>query len=551
VGGSDELVWSSAATPIHLPPRRDPKFMLRGPELRSEEKLLLELAVRDRPGIVECLTRLFKTGLPITEHDCEAVIGFNIDSSLWASVATDIGAAGFVLSPRVRRCGDLLHNCAASVLPRLENGVRTALRTELDIPEEDLLTGPRVLTIEDGPELALFSERVLGECRFGVCATEAEAAHKFAIVLSQFTALLGGKGIAVAYIFAPTRWTDHRPRSWHSDAAAEGAQYDRRYSSARWMRVGFALPQDDRCRSEVIDAAYRIALSADVGFAFHDSEFTRSVSADADLMAHQFVHIIPPPGSLEDAAALGGEAGYEGVLAVGTGRTGLVSDVLRDALSRCPGLKLFGCSMGVLCGHTVLQLVVGEGEGEPVRLASDRAMCSPTPARMFPTSGPRSSSREGRIHNQELFWIAWLCVDKVGVLNCITRTVATVMEEARAVLPESIGEQIDDARANIVYEISRVIDNELVCAGKLKVALRKPLAHRLWGEGPIEDSAFGADLRRRVSAAVSELSGGTGPLLPALRRHRESTPVIVSYGEPGAEPWAALPILAGGAFRPE
>lgn len=530
MGAIDRLVWrTSAIEPLGT--RDDPAMLLRKVGGPKDRRLFVELSLRDRPGVVQPLSALFAKGFPLSAG-CGAHARFNIESCLWGSIA-DIGAASFVVAPLLTSCATPKDDCDFSLMNGLKDSIQELLITRLKVPKDDILSGPDVREIHEGPDLALFTGRVLGECRFGVCESESSAAEKFAHVLARFAQVLKKEGIPLAYVFGQTRWTDHRP------PFAPSATDDPQYSNARWMHIGFALPPDSEIRTRIIGHAFDIASGVGVGFAFLDSHFARTIAGGTDpLMAHQFVHVIPPPGDPVAGKDVTTDQQYDGVLAVGIGRVGLIADLLQRIRADLPGLALVGCSMGVLCGYTVLQLVVPKGQGAKTKAAADTVFKEQDGwATPFDTSGPNADQEHGRVGDRELFWVAWKCDEQVGILAKVVETVSSQLRAAKDRLASEQW-QASSEGPNFVYGISRVVVAGKLCAGKLKVGLSEDLATALWGVMPIEQSDFGKALKRDVAKALADEWPGSGA----------SVSVVVSYGEPGAEPWAALPILAGGPF---
>lgn len=520
---------------------REARLLLARSTSMRERRLFVSLSVEDRPGVIRALTDFLRS----PGDALDAIGGFNIEASLWGSLS-GVGTANFVLEPFPTPGAGFDFDADQE---RVASGLRKWLETSfVDTFGIAPLRQPQVSWISPGPESALFADRTLGEFRFGIPWTAAhrparpdrDAARLFALLLAQLSAELGDSGSPICYAFLPASWTEHRPRN-------EDPPRDELWiRDCWWLRVGFGISELDRAAYGRLQIRARlIAQQHGVGFAVYEPDFwsVQRETGATDLMAHHFVPMRDP----DDRGASASEAvELNGRVVTGVARTGLIADLLRGAEASATQLELYGVAMGVLYGHTLAHFVVGRDQGVEIARAVDTLVTAgrrPDAAHPddeslgtepFNVVGPGFTGRPDRA----VFWIGWRYLEAPGILDTLVSSVhAFIRARAKAT----------DEEEDIHYEVSRVLELGSTCAGKAQFLVSSELAVQLWGgdDHQVDQTAFGRELRDHLVAQLESLAPIDNWHVPPACEEWKRNPVVVTHGEPAAEPWARLSLLAG------
>jgi len=457
------------------------------------------------------------------------VKAFTVEASLSASLA-GVGAVAVVVQPVVGRGRAALSDVE---LDRLADDLERQLRPDGPLRAPDASTSGeaepplRVRPIAPGDDVGLYAGRQFREMRFGIGRSGGagdRAARQAARVIDRFSNVLGDQQVPLAYLHYPLRWA----------GATDGR--------LQWLRMAYAVTDDPAVDVAVEMAAYAIADDEDVVLSTYDP-------ARRGALEDRFVRLRTPRGRrrhlLEDSTpGVEHEADAEAEAEAGAGsrptmalcirgraRAGLVGRLL-GGMSEA---SVYGCTMAVLYGNTVCNVVVDRAAGEHLRdrlaeLAPDVTVVS------YPV-GARTQIVGGAGHDEVSCWVAWSCGDSIGVMHRVIDAVDTVFRGRRVDIP------------NVNYAISRVLADGATCAGKIQFVCSRaeaqqvglvPAARDVVDRGSADLPGWSA-LEAEVRAALQPgLVGWRPPHVEWLDR-----PVAVGPVEPSEEPWARLVVPEG------
>jgi len=457
---------------------------------------------------------------------------FTVEASVSASLA-GVGAIAIVVKPIFDPPGTRLdQESLRGLIADLATQLRSRLAPGGDGGETEAVPGPRpndpavaVQPIERGDEYALYAGRHFREMRFGIDRRDPMWAATCARLIASFSAALGRRGVPLAYLHFPLLW-DSLPPSWHEVNATH----------VRWLRMAYAVPSgggDTSVDTGIELDAWGIADDEGVGLAAYEPTIRGALE-------DRFVLLTPPPPfsavTTPDASTINGAASQEahGPANVALGvevlaKAGLLADVMRDL----PAARVYGCTVAVLYGQTLCNIVVDEATSEELvrRVLQKDGGVAPHPVQPTVQVVRRSNDQDF------VFWVAWCCGDRPGVMRSVLQTVRSAFQRE------------DQRMPNINYAISRVLADGRTCAGKVELICLRQEAARMGlldpnhpvGERANESLGGWRRLETALGRAIAPALVGWAPqTVEWLAR-----PVTVGDAEPSEQPWAQLIVPEG------
>lgn len=488
-------------------------------------KFLITSYTHDRSGmLLELLDRLT---CPLRLDGVPEILGFSVESSMCASLVR-VGAMAVVVEPVVPRGED------ARRLDEAEQEIVAYLQEQLEEtqgpPAERLRARragfPPVMRLSRGDEMGLYGGRMYREVRFGLHSggqhradISRDTAEQCARILKAFTAALKSYETPVAFV--------HFPHGWRSNAP-----------ELSWLRIAYAVEPGIGADLATEVAAWNIASAEGVALSVYEP--TRRGLP----YPQRYEHLLPPaptspttsPTPPEPANASHVAQTRVSVCIEGMARTGLLADTIAglDALPASPDrpLALFGCTAGVLYGHTVTSLVVDSNHGLPlwadpgalhrrIDLGDEVAVSVQLPYDDSPVMEETSEA---------MFWVAWCCGERPGVIVRLVHAVVDRFLAAGATEP------------NVQYAISRVLAEGETCAGKIKFSGDPKVVEQMGLHEPHDDLARAKMQETLVEAISYALDDWVPPDLEWKKR-----PIWLTSSEPREEPWATLVVPEGAA----
>jgi hypothetical protein len=379
----------------------------------------------------------------------------------------------------------------------LEDDLNTVLISEVPwLVESNPLdrTSLQIKIIEPGNEFRLYAGREFREARFGLLRGHESSAAQCARVLRDFASFLANYDVPIAYLHYPHGWKRYGDDRWS------------------WLRVAYAVDRSVGTDAATEAGAWDLADNEGIPLSIYDP------TTPAGDMSSRFTVINKAPETVRPVEL--SPADRIGLCIEGIARVGVVAEVLRGV----EGLRIYGCTMSVMYGHTVCNLITDRGGSDALSeaLSGELSVVRRDVDRRSPVV-----ARPGAERAQ--FWVAWYCPESPGVMYNVIRRIYRTFESSGA------------HRPNIHYAISRVLADGYSCAGKIKFLCDRDDADRVGladrratREGP------GSEGWDQLEAAVrSSIGDVPSDWAPSQRRWAER-PVRVSESEPHEEPWAIL-----------
>jgi len=478
-------------------------------------KFLITSFTQDRPGLL--LALLDRLGKPLRLPGMPVIEGFSVDSSMSASLVR-VGAMALVVEPVVGESDDV------TVLDEAGDEIRDYLLDELkDVQGNDAdrlrmrrVGFPPVKRVSAGDELSLYGGRVYREVRFGLRSgrdrradVSRSAAEQCARILTSFTASLKAYEIPIAFVHFPHGWRSHHP-------------------DISWLRVAYAVDQGVGSDIAAEVAAWNVADRERVALSVYEP-----TNRDREY-PYRYEHILRPPDQSGSSQPQYMD-GRVSICVEGLARTGLLSDTISalSELGESSGgpLALFGCTAGVLYGHTVTNLVVDADHGaelwdDPGKL---RVITGSGDPAAVSVQKPDDEAPVMEDKSDATFWIAWCCGESSGVIRKLLRSIFRRFRDSGAAVP------------NVEYAISRVVADGFTCAGKIKLSGDPRVVDQLGLHDQAEDAK--AKAQDELASAISDALERWHPAEQAWK----DRPIWLTSSEPREEPWATLVVPEGAA----
>jgi hypothetical protein len=477
-------------------------------------KFLITSSTPDRPGILcDLLDSLIK---PLELKGLPRIHSFSVESSMTASLAR-IGAVAVVVEPVISPDEDasLLTHAADDIIVHLRQQLDAALGPDAAQLHTQRAGFPPVKRLSPGDEFSLYGGRVYREVRFGLRSggvyrsdISRDAAEKCARILQRFTKALKEYDTPIAFVHFPHGWNSHAP-------------------DLSWLRVAYAIDHAVGLDTATEIAAWNIACEEHVALSVYEP------SHRGLPYPQRYEHILPPSIARQPSktSRIGSRVS---VCIDGIARTGLLADTLTglDGLAASPEhpLALFGCTAGVLYGHTVTSLVIdsdfsselGSNPGA-LRLAAGLGEKNAVSVQLPDDDAPVMKNKP-----EATFWVAWCCGEQSGVIRTLMNAVMDSFAEAGAEPP------------NVEYAISRVLADGFTCAGKMKFSGDPRVIRQLGIQNALYEQGD-SRLQEVLVHAIGDALEGWEPPDPAWSER----PIWLTASEPREEPWATLVVPEG------
>jgi hypothetical protein len=467
----------------------------------------------DEAGVLKCLLE----GLSdprLKDWRDRGLVAFSVEASVTASLA-GVAVVALIVRPVFEREVDAREFLYLS--RREVEGCGDALVTDLTarLAEHAQHVGatpappPRIQVLDVEDEASLFAGRHFREVRFGLPRYGAKAAATCGELVRAFSKVLRSHASPIAYIHYPHRWNTYEDERWD------------------WLRVAFAVDPTVGRDAAIEISAWSLGSERGLPVAAYDPQLP------GRFMSDRFSRL----SVSEDRAIYDGEdhptedystqnaAKRVGLCLQGVARVGLVADVLDAEFA----LDVFGCTISVLHGHTIANLILSTEAAD----ALEKRLGDTIRSHRFPIETNIVVARPSS--ETTTFWVAWLTGERTGLINTVLDLVYDEFTRHDKPLP------------NILYEGSRVLVEGYSCAGKLKFSCASSTAEEIG----LLDGESGSDTRSistssaagRITTALRQrlLSAGDDPSSwrppnPSWSR----VPFQVSGSEPREEPWGTL-----------
>jgi hypothetical protein len=204
----------------------------------------------------------------------------------------------------------------------------------------------------------------------------------------------------------------------------------------------------------------------------------------------------------------------ESVAAVG--RVATVMARLSARLDSDEPLSVFGLTMSVLYGHTVLTAVVD----------AQHATAYTTEALVRANVQPGVPIVERSNEASSSFWVSWCFAEGVGAAARVIDSLYDMFSAQDADVP------------NIQYAMTRVLSDGFSCAGKIRFLGSREAVRALGFEDAGADGFFrhAPDTERKLAARLDNFIADWNPPVASWKIR----PIWVTESEPREEPWATL-----------